>query len=326
MKLPVQYLLGAAAIVIILAGMKIAAGILNPILLGLLLAMCILPLANWITKLGLHKSLAIVISLLTIVVGAIAISLLVSISVSQFIAELPVYQEKITIMAKNLQTSLAEAGIDISNLINVSDVNPEKIANLAGKLVSGLGNVMSSTFVIILIIVFTVIEMINYKVGVKKGNVDQVTIIDWFDTAGADIRNYVSLTALIGLFTAILNYFLLLALGVDFALLWALLSFLMNFIPNIGFILSFIPPALIALLNYGWGKAFGVFIGFFLINALMENVVRPMIFRKTLNISILVTFLSMIFWGFILGLMGTILAVPLTLLIMRLIKKDANNE
>jgi predicted PurR-regulated permease PerM len=98
----------------------------------------------------------------------------------------------------------------------------------------------------------------------------------------------------------------------------------LNFIPNIGFIFSFIPPALIALLNLGVGKAIGVFVGFFLINAFMENVIRPIFFKKALNISVLLTFVSMLFWGFILGLTGTILAIPLTLLIMRVIKDQGN--
>jgi predicted PurR-regulated permease PerM len=125
---------------------------------------------------------------------------------------------------------------------------------------------------------------------------------------------------LTGAITAAGNFVFLLILGVDFAFLWAFLSFLLSFIPNIGFILSFLPPALIALLMLGPWKALIVFIGFWFINAVVENVVRPLFMKESLDISLLTTFLSLLIWGWILGMPGAVLGVPLTMVVMKIYK------
>lgn len=326
MKMPVQYLLGAAAIIVILAGMKAAAGMLNPILLGLLMAMVITPLASWIIKKGVNKWIAITLALLTIILGGLIFSTLIGLSMTQLINSLPEYQEKLVKFSNDFQKQAAESGYDISKLIATTDLNPERLMGFAGKLVAVLGNFMSFTFVIAMVIAFSVIDLINYKVAVNKGKLEANPILTWFETSGADLRKYVSITAIKGVATAVPNYFLLLILGVDFALLWAVLSFLFNFIPNIGFLLSFLAPALIALVNFGFGRALLVFLGFWLINAIIENVIGPMYYKEKFNISLLTTFISMLFWGFVLGLPGTILAIPLTLVVMKLIKDFPNKS
>lgn len=320
MKMPLQYLLGAAAIIVILAGMKAAANMLNPILLGILMAIVITPLASLIIRRGINKWVAIVISLLAIIIGGLIFSLLVGLSMTQLINSLPEYQDKLIKFSEEFQVFAEEKGFDISNLIATTDLNPEKIIGFAGKMVGVMGNFMSSTFIIAMVIAFSVIDLINYKMAVTKGQLEENPILAWFDTAGSDLRKYVSITAIKGVVTAVANFILLLILGVDFALLWAVLSFLFNFIPNIGFILSFVAPALIALLNFGFGKALLVFLGFWFINAIIENVIGPMFYKESFNISLLTTFISMIFWGFVLGLPGTILAIPLTLVIIKLTK------
>lgn len=327
MKTPVNYLIGAASIIVILAGMKAAANILNPILLGLLLAMTVMPLASWIIRKGVPKWASITISLLTIVVGGLLFSTLVGLSMTQLINSLPEYEAKMTAMASEFQQQAAESGYDLSQLFSNTDLNPSRIMGVAGKLVNVLGSFMSFTFVIAMVIAFVLIDLINYKSSLFKGKVEENPMLTWLETAGSDLRKYVSITAIKGVMTAVANYLLLLILGVDFALLWAVLSFLFNFIPNIGFIISVIPPLLIALLNFGVGKAIGVLVGFWLINAIIENVIGPMFYKESFNISLTTVFVSLLFWGFVLGLPGAILAIPLTLVVLRLTRDvGAENE
>jgi predicted PurR-regulated permease PerM len=133
----------------------------------------------------------------------------------------------------------------------------------------------------------------------------------------AEIRKYVSISAFTGFLTAVGNLILLLILGVDFAVLWAFLSFLFSFIPNIGFILSVIPPAFIALGDTGLTAALIVIVGFVVINGIVENVIKPRYMGDELDMSLFVIFLSLVIWTWILGAMGAILAIPLTISFMK---------
>jgi predicted PurR-regulated permease PerM len=135
---------------------------------------------------------------------------------------------------------------------------------------------------------------------------------------GGDLRKYISINAKEGLIVGGMNYIFMLIMGVDFAFLWAVLSFFMNFIPNIGFVLSVVPPALVALIILGPSKALIVIVGFTLINFFVENVLGPLFMKQGLNVSLLNSFLSMMIWGWILGLPGAILGIPLTMVIMKI--------
>ena len=134
-----------------------------------------------------------------------------------------------------------------------------------------------------------------------------------------EVRKFVSITALIGLITAISNLILLVILGVDYPVLWGVLSFLFSFIPAIGGILSFIPPALLALLEFGWVKTLIVIVGFAIINNVADNIIKPKLMKQGLDVSILLIFLSIIFWSWELGPLGAILAIPLTMFVKRLV-------
>jgi AI-2 transport protein TqsA len=320
MKPMIQYLVGAAAVVVILAGMKAGAGLLNQVLLALLLSMCIIPLPAWLIKKGVSRGLAIAISLVVILIGGLGFSALLAQSISEVVDSFPKYQDKLTVFFQDFQDFAASQNLDISALLKKVNIGPEKVISAATAIVNILTSLISSSFVIAMLIAFMVIELVTYSDKTKKGKMNEIMAMSWIHNMGGDLRKYVNITALGGVITAVLNYFLLLALGVDFPFLWAVLSFLLNFVPNIGFIISFLPPALLALVDMGLTQALIVFGGFWLINALVENVFRPIFMKETLNISLLTTFLSLLFWGWILGLPGAILGVPLTLVVMKMFK------
>jgi predicted PurR-regulated permease PerM len=326
MKPIVQYLLGAAAVVIIIAGLKLGAGIINQILLAYLLTMCITPLPNWLNKKGFSKGLSILISILVIILGGFIVTVLLANSMASLVEKFPEYEARLTGIYNDMVQFAADNNFDIKALIHKANVSPDKILGFTTKIVSGLTNLLSSSFVIAMLIIFMIVEFINYTVDTRKGKREEAFHLEWITGMGGDLRKYVSITSLSGVITAVLNFILLLILGVDFAFLWAFLSFLLNFIPNIGFIISVIPPALIALLMLGGWKAFAVLIGFWLINAVTENVIRPIFMKESLNISLLVTFLSMLIWGWILGMPGAVLGVPLTLVVMKIFRDIMEQE
>lgn len=320
MKPIIQYLVGAAALVVIIAGLKLGAGIINQVLLAFLLAMVITPIPEWLIRKGLSKSLAILVSLVVILVGGFLLTALLASSISSLVASIPEYEEKMRVAYENLKEFAESQHISFADLVEKVNVTPDKVVNIAGKVVGGLTNFISSSFIIAMLVAFIIIEVISYYADRRKGRLEPAAVMEWLTGMGGDLRKYVNITALTGVITAVLNFFFLLILGVDFAFLWAFLSFLMNFIPNIGFIISFIPPALIALITLGGWQAVAVFAGFWAINAVVENVVRPIFMKESLNISLLTTFLSLIAWGWILGMPGTVLAIPLTLVVMKLYK------
>jgi predicted PurR-regulated permease PerM len=320
MKPIIQYLVGAAAVVIIIAGLKSGAGIINQVLLAFLFAMCITPLPEWLIKKGLSKSLSILISIFVVLVIGFMVTAMLASSMSDLANSIPEYQEKLKGIYDQLQEFAAGQNLNFTDLIQKINISPEKVIDLTSKVLSGLTSVISSSFIIAMLVAFMIIELVGYYSDTQKGKREEVIHMKWLRDLSHDLRKYVNITALTGVITAVGNYILLLILGVDFAFLWAFLSFLMNFIPNIGFIISFLPPALIALLMLGPWKALIVFIGFWFINAVVENVVRPIFMKESLNISLLTTFLSLLIWGWILGMPGAVLGVPLTMVVMKLMK------
>lgn len=306
--------------VIIIAGMKYGAGIINQILLAFLFAMCIIPLPEWLIKKGVSKSLSIVISILVVLVIGFLVTAMLASSMASLVDSIPAYEARMKEIYDQLQEFAASENLNFSDLIKKINISPDKVITFTGKIVAGLTSVISSSFIIAMLVAFMIIELVGYYSDTRKGKRDEVIHMKWLRGISGDLRKYVNITALTGVITAGGNFILLLILGVDFAFLWAFLSFLMNFIPNIGFIISFVPPALIALLMLGTWKALIVFIGFWFINAMVENVVRPIFMKEGLNISLLTTFMSLLVWGWILGMPGAILGVPLTLVVMKLAK------
>jgi predicted PurR-regulated permease PerM len=141
-----------------------------------------------------------------------------------------------------------------------------------------------------------------------------------------DIRSYLAINAWIGFLCAAINTIFLIILGVDFALMWGVLSFIMSFIPMVGFIIALVPPAFMALLQFGVGRAVIVIIGFIIINTLTDNIIYPRLVGKGLNISPLVVILAVFFWAWVLGPLGAILAVPIMLMIKQLILESSDES
>ncbi len=315
-------LITLAAAMIIIAGMHFAAPIVNLILLSFLLAMSVTPLMEWVIRKGLSPGLAVTITILAVVFGGLALAMLVGVSISRMIDQLPAYQPRLVEVKNSLMAFLNGVGIDATALFSSDRLEPQRLMQLATKLLSaGLGMV-SMSLVIILIVVFILIEAAGYLGKLQRGEEAKSAMSRYF-TFGKDVRKYVAIVSLTGLIVGVCNTILLIVLGVDFPVMWGVLSFLLNFVPSIGFIISLLPPALLALLEFGWTKALIVVVGFFLFNSVSENVVKPRFMQKGLEVSFLLIVLSLVVWTWALGPMGTILGVPLTMVLHRMYREYA---
>ena len=312
-----------AAAMIIIAGMHFAASIVNLILLSFLLAMSVTPLMEWAIRKGVSPGLAVTITILAVVFGGLALAGLMGVSISRMIDELPAYQPRLVEVKDSLTAFLSGMGIDAAALFAGDRLEPQRMMQLATKLLSaGLGMV-SMSVLIILIVVFILIEAATHLGKLQRGEEARGGMSRYF-TFGKDVRKYVAIVALTGLIVGVCNTILLVVLGVDFPVMWGVLSFFLNFVPSIGFIISLVPPAAMALLEFGWGKALMVVIGFFLFNSVSENIVKPRFMKKGLEISFLLILLSLVVWTWALGPMGTILGVPLTMVLHRMYREYAD--
>jgi predicted PurR-regulated permease PerM len=311
MKLNVLY--ASAAIIIIVAAMKLAAPIVNIVLIALLISMTMMPLNNWLMKKRLPKVLSVIISISVLILVTVVIASLLSVAVIGIAEEIPQYEQNLHSFKTNTLQFLSQFNIDVSAIFNHEYSDPQKVLRFITDFISGIISTFSNFAVVFLLVIFIVIDMADLKYRIDKGEKNMKKGLRKLVELANEIRRYVSISAFTGFLTALGNLVVLLILGVDFPVLWAFLSFLFSFVPNIGFILSVIPPAFLALAELGLTEAIIVVVGFIIINAIVENIIKPKYMGEELNLSLSIIFISLIVWSWILGPIGAILAIPLTI-------------
>jgi AI-2 transport protein TqsA len=307
-----RLLLGTAAFVIIAAGIRVAAELLNSILLAMLLTVTVVPAFDALRRRGVPKALAVVLTSLLLAGVLVVLLTVLGLSGTKLIQVLPHYQERALSLRTGLEGLLQAWGIEAERIFTFELVDPSRLLGLAAGFLSGLGRVLSQALLLILIVAFFLAE---------RGMRDQT-----FHPAGTaarvarDVRQYLVITALTGLGFSVLVYLLMLALGTDLALVWAVLAFIMNFVPNVGIILSVVPPAILTLLELGWQRALVVLAGFLVLNFVVDNLVKPRFMQSGLDVPPLVGLLSLVIWAYLLGPVGTLLALPLTIAVRRVLE------
>ena len=318
-----------ACAIIIIFGMKYAAEIITPILLAFVLTNIFLPIETWLIRKGWRPWLALLVVLIVmlLVIGGL-ISVTVA-SITQFINAIPDYQASLQATIDSVYNWASNLSFDnlpipiqfnlnLDSVLNVESFDVSSVLNLSANVLGALVDAFSNWLIVVLLVAFMLADFYNLDDRLKGAfkNSSQVADITGMTNS---LRRYVSLTTYIGIITGVIDAVFLSLLGVDFAILWGMLGFLMNYIPNLGIWISVIPPAVLAFLEFGWQRGVIVIAGFMLINALIENVAKPQMMGSDLNISPLFIMLSLVLWSFVLGPMGTILAIPMTLIITRLV-------
>jgi predicted PurR-regulated permease PerM len=309
-------LVTAAAAVVIIAGMHAAASIVNIILLSFLLAMAVTPLLEWLMGKGRRPGAAVALTIIIVFLGGLALASIVGTSIAQIIDRLPEYEPRLQDILASGGAFLRRFGIDSERVLTGGSPDSASIMETVKTALTGVLGLVSASFIVLLVVVFILLEASGHIARIRRGEPDGGLMARYF-LYGKDVRTYLVIASLTGLMTAVGNTILLFILGVDFPILWGALSFFFSFVPSLGFLFSLLPPASLALLESGWGTAAIVAIGFFLINAIAENVVKPRFMKKGLEVSLLLVVLSMIVWTWTLGAMGTILGVPLTMVLYR---------
>ncbi|TCK17970.1 putative PurR-regulated permease PerM [Thiogranum longum] len=308
-----RFVLGLAALVVIVAGMKTAQSIIVPFLLAAFISIISAPYLNWLNRKGMPMPLALLVIILVIVAAGVALAALLGTSLDAFSEALPSYQERLQDKVVELAQWLAAQGIDVSDRTFLSFFNPGSAMALVSGLLKGLGNVLTNAFLILLTVIFILMEASSFPVKLRTALRSPEHSLTESYTVLDNIKSYMSIKLLTSALTGFLVSVGLSVMGVDFAMLWGFFAFLLNFIPNIGSIIAAIPAVLLALLQFGAGGALGVAGLFLVVNIVIGSILEPRWMGNQLGLSPLIVFVSLVFWGWVFGPVGMFLSVPLTI-------------
>jgi len=291
------FLLGLAAFVIVVAGMKAAAPILVPFLLAVFIAVVLAPVISGLSQRRVPPVLSLVVVLLGLVLAGLLFTILVSSSLDEFTRSLPLYKERLHGALTEVLGWFSAHGVLISKKIVLNYLDPSQAMSVVTLLLGGLGGVLTNGFLILLTVAFILAEASGLPSKLRMAFADPDASLGHAAEVADNINRYMAIKTVFSLLTGILISFWLWLLGVDFWLLWGVLGFLLNFVPNIGSIIAAVPAVLLALVQLGPGEAVLVAGGYLAINVLIGTFLEPRFMGRGLGLSTLVVFLSLIFWG-----------------------------
>ncbi len=311
-------MVAAAAVVVVVAGLREAQGLLAPFLLAAFLALLCTPPLQWLQERKLP--LPVALSLVLVMVAAVLFWLVstVSQSIDQFVNNLQRpggYAETLHQKLESVILWLQQHQVPLPSLAQAQAMTSQKGLELLGSMLLSFGTAISNVLLVLIILVFMLLEASSFPRKLQAISRDNPELERHLHQVNRAVRRYVSLKTTLSLLTGALVAAWLWFLGVSYPLLWGTVAFLLNFVPNIGSILAAVPPVLLALLEQGWGSALYVVLGYGLINAAVGYGLEPRLMGRELGLSPLVVFLSLVFWGWVLGPVGMLLSVPLTMIV-----------
>jgi AI-2 transport protein TqsA len=308
-----RVMLFLAATVVVLVGIRLGAPILNPILFAVVLTLLFSPVYSWLLRRGLPAPLSLVVMLVLLVILFVGLSFILGASIARFSERVGFYTTELNGQVDSLDALLERSGLSNVNLQDV--VKPSALAGALGTVLSAISGFLSDLFLILMIMLFLLGEgpsmMNRLRASASRDN-PQVARLT---TVGQSVVRQFGLRAIVNLVTGAGVTILLFLSGVDFPLLWGILTFFLSFVPYIGLVLAVTPAVVLALAEFGVTRAALVIAGVVVINILAENVLSPMMMGRGLNVSPTIVFLSFIFWAWLLGGPGAFLALPITLFV-----------
>ncbi len=317
-------LISIAALVVMIAGLRAAQGILVQTLIAVFLAVICSPAVMWLRRHRVPSVIAVLLVTL-IVLGVIAgFATVLGTSVNQFTAAIPRYQTRLNALGDSLSSWLAAHRIDVRHVDIFKVISPGSMLGMLGGTLKGFVSALSNTAVVLLILVFILLEIGDLPKRLRVAFGERGGDLERYERMTSQVQKYLAIKTATSLLTGILIGAWLAILGVDFAVLWGVVAFLLNYVPNIGSVIAAIPAVVLALIQFGVGRFLAVLIGYLVVNMVIGNFVEPALMGRKLGLSTLVVFLSLVFWGWVWGPVGMVLSVPLTMVIK--ISLEYNDE
>jgi AI-2 transport protein TqsA len=319
--------LGVAGTAVAIWGLRAGAPILGPVVLALVLTVVAHPIIGGLVRRGVHRGLAVAIAVLVVEGVLIGFAVALFLSFGQLATVLPEYSEEWQDLLDGFRSALAGAGIGAEQVEEVlRSVGPQAVLAALDGLLSALVGSVGALILVVATVLFMTAEGAGLpgRLAEASGTWRLRAALGGF---ARNTRRYIVVTTIFGLIVAVVDTVALILIGIPLPLLWGLLSFLTNYVPNIGFFLGLAPPTLLALLVGGPGLALVVIVVYSLANFVIQSVIQPVFVGDAVGLSVTLSFLSVIVWTAILGPMGAILAIPLTLFVHAvLVGQDPDRE
>ncbi len=307
-----RFIVVGAATIVIIGGLRAGSSLISPLLLAIFLAVLIDPLLERLRDRGLPNWLAFLILFLGVLLIGLGVILFVSLSLSQLQANVPIYKESLSSLYQSIEGTLATQNIDLSDMLNEGTLSPQTIARTSAGILGVLASELSGTLLVLLLLIFLLSEAPGFSAKAKKALGDDHPVVRQLGSFSENVRGYMKVRTISNLFVGITFTIVLLVLGVDSALLWGFLAFVLSYIPTIGLILASVPAITLALLEQGVTTAVIVTVGVLILNGISDNYLSPRLSAQELELSPFAVFFSFIFWAWVLGPIGGLLSVILT--------------
>ena len=307
-----RILVSAAAIVIIVYGVNQAQSVIALFLVSVFLALIGTPPVLWLERKHVPCFIAVMIVMAGMITLLLIIGGVLGVSLSTFSDALPVYQKRLHEQLLSLRSLLASKGIVITEKALFEYLNPGAVMSLTAGFFTAMG-LAPIILLILLTVTFILLEASSFPFKLRSVLGDPQRAFPQYTKFVNDIRRYMIIKTIISLIGGSIVGLWLFVLGVDYPILWGFLAFMLHYVPNLGIIMAAIPAVLLAFLQLGFGSAALVAAGYLVVGFTLGNVVEPRLMGRKLGLSTLVVFLSLLFWGSLLGPIGVVLCIPLTM-------------
>jgi AI-2 transport protein TqsA len=308
-------LLGLAAAVVAVFGMAAARSVVAPVFLALVLTICVHPLRRLLERRGVPRGLATgsaIVAVFALLAGFFAA---LYIALVQFTALLPEYADEIEAGLANLAAGLEAIGIGEAQAETIVDgLEPSRAIEIVTGFLGGITGIVFSLVIVLTLLILMAMDASYGPAILRQLRIRRPALVDALVGFTVNVRRYMVVTAALGAAQGVINWLALLFLQVPGAALWGLLSFICSFIPNIGYFIAIIPPLVFGFLSGGWPTVVAVIVLYGLVNAVVQSIIQPKVVGGAVRLSETITFVSVLFWSLVIGAIGAVLAVPLTLL------------
>jgi AI-2 transport protein TqsA len=306
---------GLAAAVIVVAGMRAASGLIGPIFLALVLTIAVHPARRWLAMMHVPGWASTLICIVVVYAVILGLSFALVVATARFATLLPTYQAQFNELLHDVGQWLSKFGVgqeQIKQMVDSVDVG--KLAGVAKSFLDGLLDVVGNLFFVLTLALFLAMDATAFPRHLSRASESRGQLVAALIGFANGTKTYLIVSSVFGLIVAVIDTIALALLGIPVPILWGLLAFITNYIPNIGFVIGLVPPAVLGLLEGGPGLCIAVVVVYCLVNLVIQTIIQPRIVGESVGLSTTLTFVSLVFWAWVLGAVGALLAVPLSLL------------
>ena len=307
-------MLNLAAVIIVIGGLKAAAGFVTLVFVALFLTLLLAPWVKWLTERGIPTALAVLVVALGVSAVGLAITVTLGDSLVRFSRQLPVYSVRVEELEAGFYRWLAGLGIhvDLEGSVLDDNLNPTRLMAAVVDLLNAVRGLVTDGVLIMILVVFMLTETGNGRRRIEAAFGSDSGVAESIDRYARRIVDYVKVKTWMSLATGVFVFAVVWLLRIDFPALWGVLAFLLNYVPTLGSLIAAVPPVMLALLQHGFARAIVVIIAIVAINNIISNLIEPRLMGDQFGMPPWIIFAAFLFWAWVLGPVGMLLAVPLT--------------